>query len=400
MKVRGLGVARRPTGEGSISTIDACWSAAIGLSLIDPILSGHFQARHFSMALRHGEPVRVVRALTMEAAHRALAGRHTRASVRAILANARARAEAIARTDALAYVMLIEVLVPLLWCEWPEARRRADAAELYFLRMRQELGWHVRPLQLYSLWAQFHCGEVTTLCERVPHLLAEAEERGDRFAVANFGTGLANFAWLLRGDVAGAMAARQRAMAGWSDGGEFLLQGIEDLSARVQIALYECRGCDAWADVKCTWPALRRSFLLHIQVARVEALDMRARSALAASRVLRGSAGKLALRSAEKDARLLLREQTPWSTAAGHAILAGVAIRRGATDAAKQELKIAAEGFERAGMTLHSACTRLHIGVEEAELAHAWLRAQGVRSPTAIAVVLFPGSDYIPIFSS
>src|SRR5205823_14097880 len=59
--------------------IDTCWSAAIGLALVDSMRGFDFQSRHLLLTLKTGEPHRIVRALALEAAvSSALGGRNER----------------------------------------------------------------------------------------------------------------------------------------------------------------------------------------------------------------------------------------------------------------------------------------------------------------------------------
>ena len=55
---RGSSFRERPATEipaGDILRIDACWSVATGLSLIDTMRGGDFQIRHLILALRAAE---------------------------------------------------------------------------------------------------------------------------------------------------------------------------------------------------------------------------------------------------------------------------------------------------------------------------------------------------------
>src|SRR5262249_50115013 len=96
--LRGLRFEERPESQlsdGDRILIDACWSVAVGLSMVDTIRGADFQARHLLLALDAGEPFRVARALAMEVAHRAVPGRPAEAHVKALLQVARAVAERV-----------------------------------------------------------------------------------------------------------------------------------------------------------------------------------------------------------------------------------------------------------------------------------------------------------------
>src|SRR5262249_55226169 len=67
--LRGLSFRARQTSEvpaADLRRIDACWTASVGLSLIDIIGSANFSARQLLLALEAGEPGRVALGLAME----------------------------------------------------------------------------------------------------------------------------------------------------------------------------------------------------------------------------------------------------------------------------------------------------------------------------------------------
>ena len=77
LKLRGLKFQKRDESQISamdLTRIDLCWSAVAGLSMSEPIRGADFQTRGLLLALRAGEPLRIARALAMEAGHRATAG--------------------------------------------------------------------------------------------------------------------------------------------------------------------------------------------------------------------------------------------------------------------------------------------------------------------------------------
>src|SRR5262249_57054685 len=74
LRLRGLRFRERDAGQVSaeqLTRVDICWSAAVGLSIVDTVRAADFQTRNLLLALRAGEPYRVARALAWEAAHQA-----------------------------------------------------------------------------------------------------------------------------------------------------------------------------------------------------------------------------------------------------------------------------------------------------------------------------------------
>ena len=70
LRLRGIAFDPSKPSDASqpeIARADICWSASIGLSIIDPIRGADFQTRSLLLALRAGEPYRVARAYCLEA---------------------------------------------------------------------------------------------------------------------------------------------------------------------------------------------------------------------------------------------------------------------------------------------------------------------------------------------
>src|SRR5262249_48793706 len=77
VRLRGLRFRERDASQLSPETlmrIDACWSVAMGLGIVDHVRGADFQARHMLLALKAGEPYRVARAIAMEVAYASVPG--------------------------------------------------------------------------------------------------------------------------------------------------------------------------------------------------------------------------------------------------------------------------------------------------------------------------------------
>src|SRR5262249_55231098 len=80
-RFRGLGFRERRESEippGDLRRIDAMWSVTQGLMTFDAIRALECQSRHFSYALRAGEPYRIAVAVAAQAGSMATGGGKTR----------------------------------------------------------------------------------------------------------------------------------------------------------------------------------------------------------------------------------------------------------------------------------------------------------------------------------
>ena len=117
LKLRGYGFRRRDRSQLSaemLTRIDLCWSAATGLSLIDPICGAELQSRGLLFALQAGEPYRVARALTLEAMHLSTAGGASRRQVARLMNVAGPLAEEVCHPHALGLIALAEATAALM----------------------------------------------------------------------------------------------------------------------------------------------------------------------------------------------------------------------------------------------------------------------------------------------
>jgi eukaryotic-like serine/threonine-protein kinase len=81
LRIRGLGFRKREAAQipaAELRRLDICWSTSIGLAIIDIIRAADFQTRGMLLALKAGDPLRIIRALAIEAIHMAAGGGRTR----------------------------------------------------------------------------------------------------------------------------------------------------------------------------------------------------------------------------------------------------------------------------------------------------------------------------------
>ena len=278
LRLRGLGFRPRDTSEVAAATltkIDVCWSAGVGLSNVDWIRGADFQARGLLLALRAGEPYRVARALAVEAAQAATAGRPARRRTARLLDRAESLARGSGRPYALGMVALARGVSAYLEGRWRDALGACDGAEAVFRDRCTGVAWELDTAHAYALWALSHLGEWVELSRRFPVLINEARERGDLYAEMNLSTYILTVV-RLAADEPGAARDELRRVAGqWSREG-YHVQHNDQVWAAVQTDLYAGDGPAAWDRVTRHWPTLSRSLLMRVQFIRVAMRGLRA----------------------------------------------------------------------------------------------------------------------------
>lgn len=399
LRVHSLGFRRRDEREvpvDELTRIDVCWSAVVGLSIIDPIRGADFQARGLLRALRAGEPYRIARALAMEAAHVSLAGSRAPRRLGRLLETAERLAADIAHPHALAMTALARATAQLMIGRWAEAREALDRAEETFRERCTGVAWELDAVTNLALRALTSQGDLVELRRLWPARLKEARARGEPYALTTMGTYYATLLRLADNDPEAARVELEAVTAGPARQG-FHVQHSTAFRSRVLILLYQERWDEAWDEVRRHWPAFEQSMLLRVQMIRVELLELRARCALAAA-VAAAGPGSLT-RSAERDARRLEREGLPWAQAHAQLVRAGLALARRDAGAALALLADAARRYQAEGMRLEAAVARRRLGellpsaqgVDLVREADDWLSEQGVRDPERFAAMLTPG---------
>ena len=394
IRLRGISFAQRPAesiAPSALTRVDAAWTVAVGLSTVDNLKGACVQSGNLLLALRLGEPFRVVRALAAEAAYVGTVGTRAKTRVDRLLARASALAGELDDPYALGFVHLARCFTLYLQSEFQAARTAGEDAEAVFERRPVMASWELASARMLSISSHFYDGELEVVRRRVPELVREAEGRGDIYAATCLRLGVCNSAWLVDDESAEARRQLQLADESWHYEGVHLQQ-CWNLLASVHIDLYEGDAEQAHARVRRSWPALKRSFVMRFERLRAELLWLRARAALACAEHSRAPRTRL-LAEASGAAAHLLRESAPWATAAGHLVLAGICAVRGE--------RTPALGHLDRGVTLGEAC-RMHLlgRVHRQWLGDPERGLAGVKRPTRWLQMLIPGLSQLEPSSS
>lgn len=385
LKLRGLGYHERPAAEVPVEAlrrVDVCWSISMGLAMVDTIRGASFQSKQLILALDAGEPFRVARALSAEAAFVATGGLKDERRARTLVDQARALAKRLGDPQLLGLVDFCDGLTRFLVGRWREAAELTTQAERTFTDQGYAVTWEAANSRLFAVWSLFYVGDIAGLSSRIPVLVREAERRGDRYAVTSLQCGLANVSLLAADVPEDARQAVRRVMSEWGSK-QFHFQHYWALLSEAMIDLYAGRPQDSVERVEDGWAQLKSAMLLQIQNVRVEARYLRARLALATGRV----------GAALEHAEAMEEEGVEYGTAFAQAIRAVAAGAGG-----EVLLKAAIDRFVALDMHAFAAAARVRlgevqggdVGAANQRAGHGWLTAQGVRNPEAFAEMLLP----------
>ena len=272
MRIRGTRWRRRDADSlpnRALTRADVCWTVSLVLSMVDHIRGAEIQSRHLLLALRMGEPVRVGRALTMEAAYLATQGepRRGRMMARWALQIADETQDPYVRAM---YHGSMGALHGYSESRWRDSYAEIERGMELFRAHHQAAGWETDTLQFFACENLRVLGELKELCQRVPKYVREAERRGDRYAEVNLRTRFSTV-FLAADDPDGAERDLRAAIDSWIPASRaFLVQHYYALHSLCEIHLYRGNPEAASALVREQLGPLRRSFLLTLPAPRSE----------------------------------------------------------------------------------------------------------------------------------
>jgi hypothetical protein len=399
LRLRGLSFverAERDVPAARLARIDLCWSAALGLALVDAVRGANFQTQNLLLSLQAGEPYRISRALSCEAAFLSADGGDAQARVDDLLDRAEAIAVRTGHPHALGLVAFTTGVTRYCVGRFRESLEALDRADVIFRERCTGVPWEHGSVASFITCDLWLLGDLRELARRVPIYLREAADRGDRFLITNLSTGFNNAYWLLQDDPDRASAEAEIGMGAWSKEG-FHIQHFQDFLARGHIALYRGDGAAGHARLLQEWPRLARSLTLRLQLVRIFSIQLRARTALAAAAESRSP--RALLRAVDRAADEIVTERMAWADPLAALLRAGAAHLRGDDDRARRRLDEAIPDLRVAGLGLFEAAARLQrgrliggdAGRVEAALAEQWMRERGVVSPERTAAMMTPG---------
>jgi hypothetical protein len=420
LRLRGVRFRAREEAEippSELELVDLCCSMALNISTIDPVLGASFQTHHALLALRTGEILRVVRALSTEVAYSATGGSRNRRRTATLLdtvdrladsAEQRARNAAERRPGAVhrrheqapylrGYADLTRGVAAYLEGRFAESRIHCQGADETFRGGCYGVDWEVDTAQLFALFAAAQVGDLNAVRHGVAQRLRECQRKGDLYGTTNLRTRLSYLPLLADDRTAAAETEAAGAIKMWSHTSHtsFHLQHYYHAFAQCEIDLYRSAGASCLERARRTVVDLERSRLWRIQLLRIEAHTLCGRGALAAARAQCDPERRLRLlRAVAANARAIDRERASFGGPLATLLRAGASATAGESAAALDHLTAAAEGFRRFDMALHAAaCAVARGALDDTQDAGglACLGDRGIVRPDRYAAMLAPG---------
>ena len=397
LKLRGLGFKERHESElpaTQLKKVDVTFAVAEGLGTADPIRAADFHARHLRLALDAGELRRVMRALCGEVAF---------LTVRGVSASKR-RIDLCQRIDEMATRLGDPASLGLAAGArgvsainiglFAEACTFLGKAEQIFRDQCTGHRWEIATAQIFGLFAAVLQGRVREVIQRFPVLLEEAGARGDLYTATTLQAALGFYVPLARDEPEAAYRAIEDALGRWSAAG-FTLQHANGLNSLTYVDLYSGDPARALARVRATWPAVKKSLLLRVEVMRSLLMSLLGRATLAEGARTGSSA---LVDEADRIGAQMAREPALHCIGNGLAVRACCAIVRADRAAALPLLAEAEAMLERAELGLNLVMLRRahgrFIGGAEGDAmvsaADTFMRAEGLQVPERIVRMFAP----------
>jgi eukaryotic-like serine/threonine-protein kinase len=368
--------------------------------LWNPVIGASFQLQHLRLALRAGEPRRVAVALATEAGYRSLAGERAYVAARSLLGEALSIGKRLNDPRIIGTAIAMSGMCGYLTGRWDVAVESGREGERVLRENCSGVSWELSVALNAEIGGLVWSGQWRDYARRLDEAGRDAQDRGDLNAFARH---LINRCPLsIAADepdrAAHDLCEAERTLAvEWRGRGSHIPHFI-GLLGRGQIAIYEGRAAAEFDGLHRQIKRLRRSSLVRVETLAIFALLLEGTLSIAAAAdpSSGSSRRKQLLRVAAARGQDLRRRHAVWSAGLAMLMEAGVEAVSGREERASARWYGAQRELERSGMRMYAAAAQYCGGVAggdraAVETAEALFRAQGVKSPGRMAVVLAPG---------
>jgi hypothetical protein len=375
---------------------DILGSLAPALSIIDGVRGADARTRHLLLALKLGDPVRIARAIAIEADYQATVSQPDTEKWLGLVERAETLAKRTRDSQAQGLALAVRSRAAFFRGLLRENVRLSNEAERSLALNATYVDWDIGRVRVVRSLSRYLLGELRANADSVQEQIREAHERGDRYTETQLALAAGYLPLVFAHEPYAALSLLDEALAEFG-GASFQVPHFLHLLGVIQTELYVNRE-RPYTRIMSVWPELARSQLLRAPFLANTARHLRARAALAQAHAERADR-ELLLREAAEAAERLIAARLPAFVGYGHAIGAGVHASRGERTRAVQRLEQAEAAFYEGEVAAYAAATRYQVGrlrggSRGADLqarAAEWFEGQGVKKPHALVGMLLPG---------
>ncbi len=163
LRLRGLSFKETSSdrcAQKDLVRVDVAFSATAGLTMVDVVRSADFGARSsLRLALEVGEPIRICRALALEASNAAAVGAGSRERIERLVRTAERLSLRSQDPHGAALAKIAGGLVRVFSGEWRAAQRMLDEAEVILRERCRAVTWELTNAQAWACNSLILCGE-------------------------------------------------------------------------------------------------------------------------------------------------------------------------------------------------------------------------------------------------
>jgi hypothetical protein len=379
-----------------LERLDVCWTASRGLIYTDALAGAAFHAQHLRLALRSGEPVRVARALAVEAHLSVALGADPKlADSKALIDRAQAIADAADSNYARGMVAECAGHVAIAVGDWKTCFERLEQAIAIFRERCTGVAHEIGICRAHGALCLQFMGRVVELRERAYALLEETRDRPNPY-VTGFARGiLGNMALLAPDRVE--EAAEQLAIYQHDAPRRYQGHMVNYVCQVAAIERYRGRADRAWAMGENDEPVIAKLAVRRSPQVNAEVLLYKVQNILAGATLVPDPRGRLA--RAERSIAALLAHPSTFARGYGHLCRASADALVGKTESAIVALRAAIEIFARTHMLAFEASCHRRLAAlvagdaatEAMAASDAAMLEMGVVKPDRFTDMMAPG---------
>lgn len=395
LRLRGMKTTMRKASElpqALLDRLDTARLAGNGLAAVDIINASYFTSVSLALALRAGEPERLLRSVAWEGVVHASFNEMGRRRAAVCLAKAEEVVSQTAHPEGLAFLRMTQGIVEFSTARFIPAHEKLAEAEALFSGCTG-VQWELAMVRIYQAWLRVQRGDYREMAAVVPAQYADARERGDLFTAVNLGQFPYLISLLVQDRVSDAGALLDECEAMWSPKGYSLQIALGGMG-RCWLELYRGNAAKAWEIIEYHWRLLHKNFFHLLDNLCIYLGESRARVALlmAIRQREQGRDPGHFLEQARSAAKLLRSKKLAHGPVMGQVIEAGVAALTGDNAGAIRCLEDAVRRYETLGQGMLANTAKLRLGElrggtqggQEANEARRWLVDAGVVDVEAV----------------